>query len=470
MTRFSRLQTRLVITFLAATVLPLALTLWVSIELLNRSLDLHPIPEFDRMSKSFETLGREYYQRSRDQLRADIARGSAKPEMFVTSRRVAWPPEIGEFWDSGSPERFALTGTSGDRLELLVRRGDGVGRYHRDLRPVRMQDLARQYTEARATIERAQGRDLRRGFVWTLVAVSGAVWVAGLAALIYWARRLGKPVHDLTRALQSVASGDLTRRLDLDREDEVGAAVRAFNEMADQLQQSREKLIHVTRLESWQTLARKTAHEVKNSLTPIRLTMEEIIARQDGADPFLSQAAQIVIDEVGSLERRVRAFSEFASEPPVQPAELDINGAVEERISLLRAANPAVVYDLRLDASSPRAMADPDLVKGVLTNLMENAAQAAGPGGVVLVRSSQGRGKIAVEVHDSGPGLSAQARATIFEPTISFKRGGMGLGLSIARKSAVLCGGDIQLIDGELGGAAFRIVLPEAAVLAGLTT
>jgi two-component system, NtrC family, nitrogen regulation sensor histidine kinase NtrY len=472
MTRFSRLQTRLVITFLAVTLLPLSLTLWVSIELLNRSLDLNPIPEFDQMSKSFETLGREYYQRSRDQLRADIARGAVKSEMFPLLRRATWPSEISEFWDSGNPERFMLTGTAGDRLELLVRKGDGVGLYLRDLRPVRMQDLARQYTEARTMIERAQARDLRRGFVWTLVAVSGAVWVAGLGALIYWARRLGKPVHELTRALQSVASGDLTRRLDLDREDEVGAAVRAFNEMADQLQQSREKLIHVTRLATWQALARKTAHEVKNSLTPIRLTMEEIIARQDGADPFLGQAAQIVIDEVGSLERRVRAFSEFASEPPVQPAVVDINGVVEERIALLRSANPEVVYDIRLDAGAPRAMADPDLVKGVLTNLMENAAQAAGPGGVVLVRSSLRRGKVAVEVHDSGPGLSAQARATIFEPTISFKRGGMGLGLSIARKSAVLCGGDIQLIDGELGGAAFRIVLPEAAVLAaaGLIT
>lgn len=463
MTRFSRLQTRLVITFLAATVLPLGLTLWVAIELLNRSLDLNPIPEFDRMSKSFETLGREYYQRSRDQLRADIARGAVQPEMFPHLRRAGWPAEIGEFLDSGATERFALTGTAGDRLELLVRNADGVALYARDLGPVRMQDLARQYTQARATIDRAQGRDLRRGFVWTLIMVSGAVWLAGLAALIYWARRLGKPVHDLTRALQSVAAGDLTHRLDLDREDEVGAAVRAFNEMADQLQQSREKLIHVTRLASWQALARKTAHEVKNSLTPIRLTMEEIIARQDGSDPFLVQAAQIAIDEVGSLERRVRAFSEFALEPPVQPSAIDINGAVEERIALLRAANPAVVYDVRLDACAPRAMADPDLVKGVLTNLMENAAQAAGPGGVVLVRSAQSRGKVAVEVHDSGPGLSAQARATIFEPTISFKRGGMGLGLSIARKSAVLCGGDVQLIDGELGGAGFRIVLPEAA-------
>ena len=71
-------------------------------------------------------------------------------------------------------------------------------------------------------------------------------------------------------------------------------------------------------------------------------------------------------------------------------------------------------------------------------------------------------GKVKIEVHDSGPGLSPQARSTLFEPSISFKRGGMGLGLSIARRSAVLSGGEIELVDGELGGAAFRVLLAAA--------
>jgi C4-dicarboxylate-specific signal transduction histidine kinase len=66
-------------------------------------------------------------------------------------------------------------------------------------------------------------------------------------------------------------------------------------------------------------------------------------------------------------------------------------------------------------------------------------------------------------VHDSGPGLSPQARSSLFEPSISFKKGGMGLGLSIARRSAVLCGGDLQTFDGELGGAGFRLTLPSAS-------
>jgi nitrogen fixation/metabolism regulation signal transduction histidine kinase len=204
------------------------------------------------------------------------------------------------------------------------------------------------------------------------------------------------------------------------------------------------------------------AHEVKNSLTPIRLTMEEVAARHTGNDrAFLEQAAQIIVDEVNSLERRVRAFSEFAAEPPVSPARVDVNELVEERIAFLRNAHPEVIYDLRLAHTRPCAYADQDLIKGVLTNLIENAAQAAGDGGVVLCSTGTDEGKVAIEVHDSGPGLSPMAKGSLFEPTISFKKGGMGLGLSIARKSALLSGGDIFPVRGELGGAAFRVVLPE---------
>jgi nitrogen fixation/metabolism regulation signal transduction histidine kinase len=242
--------------------------------------------------------------------------------------------------------------------------------------------------------------------------------------------------------------------------DEIGEAVNAFNHMAAQLEQARERLIHLTRLATWQSVARKMAHELKNSLTPIRLTTEEIASRRGGADAaFLEQASQIVADEVNTLERRVRAFSEFASEPPVIPAEIDVNAIVEERVCLLKAAHPEVAYQLHLSPDLPRAMADPDLIKGVLTNLLENAAEAVTPGGVVLAKTGVNGERLRIDIHDSGPGLSTQAKSSLFEPAISFKKGGMGLGLSIARRSALLCGGDLETLEGDLGGAAFRLTL-----------
>jgi C4-dicarboxylate-specific signal transduction histidine kinase len=119
-----------------------------------------------------------------------------------------------------------------------------------------------------------------------------------------------------------------------------------------------------------------------------------------------------------------------------------------------------VGYMVKLAANLPAAWADVDQVKGILTNLLENAAEAAGSGGKVLGVTGKAEGKVLVEVHDSGPGLSTEARRTLYEPSISFKKHGMGLGLSISRKNALLAGGDLQAIEGQLGGAAFRLLLP----------
>jgi signal transduction histidine kinase len=175
---------------------------------------------------------------------------------------------------------------------------------------------------------------------------------------------------------------------------------------------------------------------------------------------FLEQAAQIVVDEVESLERRVRAFSELSAEPPVRLTPLDVNAIVEERIQFLGSSHPEVSYAVRLAQNTPSALADEDLVKSILVNLLENAAEACGSGGHVLASTALHEGQITIEVHDSGPGLSDQARKSLFQPTISFKRRGMGLGLSIARKGALLNGGDLLLVDSELGGAGFRLTLP----------
>jgi signal transduction histidine kinase len=137
-----------------------------------------------------------------------------------------------------------------------------------------------------------------------------------------------------------------------------------------------------------------------------------------------------------------------------------VNNLLQERIAFLRTGHPEISYNVRLNGGDYSAFADEDLVKGVLTNLLENAAEAAGPGGQILAATLAFDSKVAIEIHDSGPGLSEQAQRSLFQPTISFKKRGMGLGLSIARKSALLLGGDILLVKGELGGAAFRVLLP----------
>jgi nitrogen fixation/metabolism regulation signal transduction histidine kinase len=368
-----------------------------------------------------------------------------------------------QFWESRDDERFTLSEPEGDRLNYLVRHGSEVWLYTRSLGGVRMEELTRQYRQARSQVEKLRQRDLRRGFTHTLIVLSAIIWILSLASVIYLANRISSPIQELTAGFFQLAGGNLETRLHAKQQDEIGRAIQAFNHTASQLQQSRDRLVYLTQIASWQTLARKMAHELKNSLTPIRLTVEEILARQPAADrPFLEQAAQVVVDEVESLERRVRAFSEFAAEPPANPSALDSNALLEERIQFLQVAHPDVAYQVKLAANLPAAWADVDQAKGILTNLLENAAEAAGSGGKVIGVTGRAEGKILVEVHDSGPGLNAEARGTLFEPSISFKKHGMGLGLSISRKNALLAGGDLQPIEGQLGGAGFRLLLPMA--------
>ncbi len=462
------LRARLTIIFIAATLVPLAATLWMASTLLQQSLNYSSTSRLDSISKSLETAGREYYSSARQALKSDATAGRLRAK-FVNPPQ--FDAELEQFWSSGAAERFVRAGERGQNLELLQRRPDGIAVYERPLR-LDLTELSDEYRAARNLVAHAQSRDLRRGFNTTLILLAALIWLASLLVLVYVAHRVSKPIRDLTGGLSELAAGNLSARLRPLEDDEIGLATRAFNNTALQLEQSRDRLVYLTQIASWQVLARKTAHEVKNSLTPIRLTVEEMVARHtsptsDGDGAFIEQAAQIVVDEIESLERRVRAFSEFSSEPPVSPEPLDINAVVEERIAFLKRSHPEIEYAVRLAERTPTAMADEDLLKSVLVNLLENAAEAAGEGGRVLARTETSGDSIVIEVHDSGPGLSELARRSLFQPTISFKKRGMGLGLSIARKCALLTGGDIVLVAGELGGAAFRVVLPLAHLESG---
>ena len=460
----NRLRNRLIGIFLAATLAPLAATLWITTSLLDRSLSYASTGELDRLSRSLQKTGKELYQRACDALKADALGGRLQPLRYAAAGRAQWPAPVKSFFDAGDSELFRLAGHEGDRIEYLARRGGEVWQWSTSLGGVGLDQLSREYRSAREVVEKRQSRDLLRGFTYTYVLLAALVWLASLVLLVYLAHRISRPIQQLTAGLSQLAAGDLGTRVETRRDDEIGRAMRAFNDMAARLQRSTERLVYLTQLASWQTLARKMAHEVKNSLTPIRLTVEEMLARYGDHDrAFMEQAAQIVVEEVESLERRVRAFSQFAAEPAVMPVPLDLNAMLEERVAFLKSGHPELIYDLRLDAGHPTALADQDLVKGILTNLLENAAEAAGEGGRILGITAVNNGNALIEVHDSGPGLSEQIRQSLFQPSISFKKGGMGLGLSISRKGALLTGGDIVLVKGELGGAAFRVLLPVAS-------
>jgi two-component system nitrogen regulation sensor histidine kinase NtrY len=462
------LRTRLIAAFLVATLVPLGATIWITMSLLERSLGYATTEELDGLSRTLEATVRRFYERERQALERDAKAARLAATTFDMQSGGGAPDAVRTFWESGEAERFTISGTAGDRLDYMTRAGSRVDVYSRELGGIQLQELGAQLRQVRELVASMEGRDLRRGFTLTLLLLVAVVWLASLAPLLFMAHRISRPIQELTAGLTRFSAGDWDQRLTMTRDDEVGRAVGAFNDMAEHLRRNRERLVYLTQVSSWETLARKTAHELKNSLTPIRLTVEEMVARQPHSDrAFMQQAAQIVIGEIETLERRVRAFSEFASEPPLHAEPLDLNAIVAERVSLLKRAHPDTTYRCSLEEDLPSILAGADLVKGILTNLIENAAEAAGAGGTVEIATHTHAADVAVEVHDTGPGLGEEAIRTLFEPTITFKKRGMGLGLSIAKKNALRMGGDIALVEGRLGGAGFRVILPRY-VVAGL--
>jgi two-component system nitrogen regulation sensor histidine kinase NtrY len=459
------LRTKLIVVFLTATLAPMAVLVWVMMHLLDASLRQAATSELDEISLSLRSPGLVMYQMAREGLRADAQAGRVVPHKWSVEDSGRWPAPVAAFAETGEAEWFETSGMGGELLHYLVRQKNGeIWLYERKLGGVRMNQLTEQFKRARGVVERSRENDLRRGLTLTLLTTAGIVYLVALAILFLIAFRVSRPMRELTRGLKTLASGDFAVRLAGGGPDEAGQAITAFNETAAQLADSQEELVQLTRLASWQTLARKMAHEVKNSLTPIRLTMEEIGARNGSVDAgFLRQASQIVADEVTTLERRVRAFSDFAAEPPAYLRRTDLNALVEERVAFLSPLHPGVRYDLDL-IDGAAAMADPDLLRGVLTNLLENAAQAIGSEGRIITKTFVEGGRTGIAVVDSGPGLSELARSTLFEPSITFKKNGMGLGLSIARRSVLLCGGEIEHRKSELGGATFVVMLPSAAM------
>ena len=432
----NRLRTKLILIFLAATLVPLAATVWVTTTLLDYALEYSSTDQLDALSKSLEATGREFYQRERAELKQRAGAGEVAPVTYLPANRPHWPEPVRSFADGDQDEMFALGGQEGDRLDYMVRRGGGVQVYSVALGEVKLERLRARIREARAIVNKAADLDIRPR-LQALLHRPGRALLARFAGPPGLSGAPAQPPHPATDRRAGAACHRQPRgsRGTPRRTDEIGRAIRAFNHMAGRLQESTERLVYLRQMASWQTLARKTAHEVKNSLTPIRLTVEEMLARYDEADrAFMEQATQIVVDEIETLERRIRAFSQFAAEPPRASLgagrELDARGAHRPA----QACPPGGGVRLPPGGWLPPRHGGPGPGEGHPHQPARKRRRGGRGGGPHPGRHrSGGRARGPSRCTIPVRALSEQAQASLFQPTISFKKKGMGLGLSIAR-------------------------------------
>ncbi|MGH9441864.1 MAG: ATP-binding protein [Thermoanaerobaculia bacterium] len=273
------------------------------------------------------------------------------------------------------------------------------------------------------------------------------VLVFGLS-LVLGARvafRVSGPIGDLVEGTRAVARGQ-TPNISLPEDEELRRLVEAFLSMAGTLEAQREDLARAQRLRAWAEMARIIAHEIKNPLTPIRLSAEHLREVWRRADPnrdrVLEECVANILQQTETLRSIAAEFSDFARLREPQRESVELRGLVEGVVRSFSAA-PGIRWSVEVPEVSIHA--DPKLLARAVTNLVANSREALGAaGGTICVRAEKRGDQWTIRVEDDGPGVTEEDRAKLFEPYFSSKSGGSGLGLAIVRKIAQEHGGDAR--------------------------
>jgi nitrogen fixation/metabolism regulation signal transduction histidine kinase len=270
-----------------------------------------------------------------------------------------------------------------------------------------------------------------------------------LALSVAVGRQLAGPIGRLRRAATAVGAGHLRVRLP-EPQGEFGQLFASFNRMVRRLRRARVQEVRSARVLAWGEMARQIAHEIKNPLTPIKLSVQHLRrAHHDGRADFgeiLDENVDQILIEIDRLSEIARAFSRYgapgAGEQALAP--VDVASVVHESLTLYRAADSPIAYHERIENGLPAVRARPGELKEVLLNLLENARAALDGSGCITVHAGRTADDgVEIAVEDDGPGIPPDLLPRIFEPHFSTRSTGTGLGLAIVRRIVESWGGTV---------------------------
>jgi len=309
---------------------------------------------------------------------------------------------------------------------------------------------------------------LERSILWTGVVVAGSGIVIGILLGWWTTERITKPVELLAAGARAVAGGDLSARVEVVSHDEIGELARAFNRMTEQLLEQRDRAIQAERVAAWRELARRLAHELKNPLFPLQITIENLQRARGSADfdEVFDESTSTLLAELGNLKTIIGRFSDFAKMPTPQFETIDVNEVVRSVMKLHDArfqanGRPRIEPVLQLEAGGIRISADPEQLRRALGNLVLNAMDAMPEGGTLCILTSRYQDGARIEISDTGQGLTEEECARLFTPYYTTKQHGTGLGLAIVQSVVSDHQGKIAVVSQPGRGATFVIDLPE---------
>ncbi len=490
-----RIRRRLALAIVLTALIPVCAAIWLSRSMLRQSSGRFFLPEIgQRLTQSLE-LYQELAGAVKGRMRSNTEAIGAAPPLrdAILSRdgeavRAALRAELERYPDLVSLEvRDDVDAQLGqvDRgrpidpeseLQLVVSQPLPGGATLEAVfatpraRFEQLEDMGR-FVDMYAQVERRRDTD-ERTYVYAFAALLGITIALAIGVGSSLARGVSRRLAQLCEATEQVGAGDLRLRVSVRGNDEISDLARAFNHMLGEVETNRGRIEYLQQLATWQGMARRLAHEIKNPLTPIQLAVQEIHQRYTGSDPAYRQVVnttlEVVEAEVGTLRRLVTEFSDFARLPKARLSRDDLYDFLrsqrgQRELTLDHDPGVRLQFEIPNGAEAPIRL-DRQMFRRVLINLINNATQATqdvvGERRILIVADAPSGKSLRLHVDDNGPGIPEALRPTIFDPYVTHTAGGTGLGLAIVKKIVVEHGGNIGVGSSPLGGARISITLP----------
>jgi signal transduction histidine kinase len=293
--------------------------------------------------------------------------------------------------------------------------------------------------------------------VYIFVSYSVALIIILILGFIL-TKQISQPIEKLKNATRSVASGDLNVQVKVTSEDEVGELVKGFNYMVKELKRSQAELAEFERETAWKEMAKQVAHEIKNPLTPMKLSMQQLkVAYDDNSPKFkelFEKVSKTIINQIDTLKNIASEFSSFARMPNPKLEIINIKDLINNAVNLFSDEKINFV----ITGDSYNVEADKEQLSRVFVNLIRNSIQADST--KIKIDFGKEEEFLVVNFKDNGKGINPESVDKIFEINFSTKEQGMGIGLSMAKKTIENIGGEIILKETSNQGTTFQIKLP----------
>lgn len=304
-------------------------------------------------------------------------------------------------------------------------------------------------------------------FMVALINIYVLLFAFAILITFFISNRITRPLQLIQQRLSKTSLGKRNEPIEWKRDDEIGALVKEYNRMVDELSASAELLARSERESAWREMAKQVAHEIKNPLTPMKLSVQHMQRawkeKSSDMEGIMQRLTQTLIEQIDTLSNIANEFSNFAKMPKPQLEEIDLSPVIKNMVSLFSGNENITITYYEHPGKPYRVYADREQLIRVFSNLMKNAVQAIPEdikGHIHLELKKQDSMNL-ISVNDNGSGIPIDEQPKIFTPNFTTKTGGMGLGLAMVKSIVESAGGSVTFQSKEGEGSEFMVMLPE---------